>query len=494
MVKPQLESYRYVGEVCRLKSQSIVECRLPGSEISGVLAIHAQAAIGECACTDGEVRYGGKVLLCIVYEDGERKLCRAERGAEFFHKAEGNEVTPACFARVTLTPENVTWRREGSGLYISVVVNAEIGVYGAKHLDYLAGGEGIVAQKGTIAISRTVAVSGETEGEDEFDTDYAMDVLLHSAQAIVHRAHPSSGQIDVEGEMALNLCVLKNDGGVCSYERLIPFKISVPGEEAFGSIVAGARVQVKSAHLSVNADEDKGASHVVLSYVLLTECQLCAKEELSVVDDAFSTLAELTLKKSSEGGTYLTKQVKGMERIRGAAVVSPDLDGEFALQAAVLPRAEMTVKKGETGMEAEGAILAELLFASPDGSRRSATLTLPFVFPIEENAEIVKADCLVCGLNVRRSKNGETEAECVLKFALCCYETREWSYVGEAEAGEEYPASKSGFSVFMTEAGEGLWQVAKRLRCSPEELKKSNPGLEFPLKKSGRIYVYRQIL
>ncbi len=493
MVKPQFESYRYVGEVCRLKSQSIVECRLPGSEISGVLAIHAQAIVGECACADGEVRYSGKVLLCIVYEDGERKLCRAERGAEFFHKAEGSEVTPACFAKATLTPENVTWRREGSGLYISVVVDAELGVYGAKHLEYLSGGEGLVTKKGTIGISRTVAVSGETEGEDEFDTDYAMDVLLHSTQAIVHRAHASSGQVDVEGELALHLCVLKAGGNICSYERLVPFKISVPSEEAFGNIAAGARVQVKSARLSVNADEDKGVSRVVLSYVLFTECQLCVKEELSVVDDAFSTLAELELKRTNEGGMYLMKQVKGTERIRGAAVVSPELDGEFTLQAAVLPRAEMTVRKGEAGMEAEGAVLAELIFASSDGSRRSATLTLPFVFPIEEDAERVKVDCLVCGLNVRRNKNGETEAECVLKFSLCCCEERTWSYIGEAEAGEEYPASESAFSVFMTDVGEELWQVAKRLRCSPEELKRSNPNLEFPLKKSGRLYVYRQI-
>lgn len=494
MVKPQFETYRYVGEICKLKSQSIVECRLPGSEISGVLAINAQAVIGECACADGEVRYGGKVLLCIVYEDGEKNICRAERGAEFYHKAEGELVTPACFAKASLTAENVSWRREGSGLYISVVVDADIGVYGAKHLDYLLGGEGLVTQKGTVGISRTVAVSGETEGEDEFDTDYAMDILLHGAHAIVHRVNASGGQVDVEGELALNLCVLKTDGGVCSYERVVPFKVSIPGEEAFGNVAAGARVRVQSARLSVNADEEKGISRVLFAYTLLTECLLTVREEIAVVTDAFSTLAEVELKKADEGGMYLTRQVKGLERVRGEAVVSPNLDEDFTLLAAVLPRAEMTVKRGETGMEAEGAVLAELLFASSDGSKRTATLTLPFVFPIEEEGEKMEADCMVCGLNVRRSKNGETEAECVLKFALRCYENRAWSYINEAVVGEEYPENDSGFSVFMTEAGEELWTVAKRLRCAPEELKKSNPNMEFPLKKGGRIYVYRQIL
>ena len=42
-------------------------------------------------------------------------------------------------------------------------------------------------------------------------------------------------------------------------------------------------------------------------------------------------------------------------------------------------------------------------------------------------------------------------------------------------------------------AGEELWQVAKRIRCAPEELKKSNPDLTFPLRGGERLYVYRRI-
>ena len=50
-----------------------------------------------------------------------------------------------------------------------------------------------------------------------------------------------------------------------------------------------------------------------------------------------------------------------------------------------------------------------------------------------------------------------------------------------------------GFSIFMTEKGEELWQVAKRLHCEPESLQKNNPDLQFPIKTGQKIYVYRQI-
>jgi hypothetical protein len=94
---------------------------------------------------------------------------------------------------------------------------------------------------------------------------------------------------------------------------------------------------------------------------------------------------------------------------------------------------------------------------------------------------------------VRRKKNGETEAEATLRLSLRAFEERSWGYVCEAEEGEAYGDADCGFSVFMTSAGEDLWQVSKRLACAPEALQKSNPELKFPLKEGERIYVYRQL-
>lgn len=493
MRNPQYETYHYVGEICRLKSQSIVECRLPGSEISSILAVHARAVTGDTSCGDGEVSYGGKVFLCIVYEDGDKKICRAERGAEFYHKAEGNAVTPACFVKTGLVCENVSWRREGSGLYISVVVGAEHTVYGSKTMEYLSGGEDLIVKKGAARVCRTVCVSGETEGEDEFNTDYVGDILMHSETAVVNRAYALNGEIHVEGEMNLNVCVLKADESVCSYERLLPFRITVPCEDAYGQVVAGAKVAVRASHLEANANEEKGNSRILFTYTLSAECYLSICEEISVIEDAFSTAVETTCKKSKDGGIYLMNTSKCVERISGDAVLSPTVEGEYALQAAVLPRAEITCRKGEKGMEAEGAILAEVLLVGADGAKRSANLTLPFVFPLDIEGENVEAECMVCGLNVRRKKSGETEAEATLKLSLRVYEAREWEYVAEVKAGEEKAEEDGSFSIFCTNAGEGLWEVAKRLSCSPEDLKRSNPDLEFPLKDGARIYVYRQI-
>ncbi|MBQ3220640.1 MAG: hypothetical protein IJB34_01610 [Clostridia bacterium] len=491
-VKPFFETYRYTGEIARLFSQSIVECRLPGSEIGNILAVQAKAVPMECVCADGEVRYGGKLFLCVVYEDGDRRICRAERGAEFSHKAEGHAVTPACFAKVAFRVENITHRREGSGLYVSVIVNAEADVYGGKQLDYLVGGEDMSVKKDSISLCKTVCVSGESEGEDEFETE-AGDVLLHDETAVVTACTVRAGQIEVQGELCLGVCMLCENETVRSYERLIPFSVVVPCEEAFGRVGASARVRVRSAHLTAGVDEDAGKCRIVFSYTVATDCFLHAKEELSVALDAFSPKYELEVRSAKDGGRYLTNQVKCAERVSGLAVLTPLVDGEYTLVGAVLPRAEIVCKKSEVGFEAEGAVRAEVLLRGAEGGYKTCTLQLPFVFPVDAVGEEVEADCIVCGLNIRRKKDGETEAEATLKICLRVYERAEWAYIKEVVEGEEIRESDAAFSVYIPQAGEDLWQVAKRLHRDEKELKKSNPELEFPVKEGQRIFVYRQI-
>ena len=491
-VKPFFETYRYTGEVARLFSQSIVECRLPGSEIGSVLAVQAKAVPTECACADGEVRYGGKLYLCVLYEDGDRRICRAERGAEFFHKAEGGVVSPACFAKVAFIVETVTYRREGSGLYVSAVVGAEANVYGGKQIDYLIGGEDISTKNESIALCKTVCVSGETEGEDEFETS-AGDILLHGENAVVTACEVRAGQIEVRGELCLNTCILCQDQTVRNYERLIPFSMQIPCEEAFGRVGASARVRVRSAQLTADLDEEKGKCKIAFDYALSADCFLHAKEEISVAEDAFSTKCNLRLQVKKDGGRYLTNQVKCAQRVSGTAMLSPLVEGEYSLVSAVLPKADIVCKRGENGFEAEGVLTAEVLLRSAEGGYRASTLQLPFVFPLDADGAEIEADCIVSGLNVRRKKDGETEAEATLKICLRVYEQAEWAYIKEVEEGETFAENDASFSVYMPLVGEDLWQVAKRLHRQPEELKKCNPTLEFPIKEGERIFVYRQI-
>ena len=80
-----------------------------------------------------------------------------------------------------------------------------------------------------------------------------------------------------------------------------------------------------------------------------------------------------------------------------------------------------------------------------------------------------------------------------MKLCVRSYQNGEWEYVSELEEGDAYEVEDCAFSIYLPGAGADLWSVAKKLRCTPEELEKSNPDLKFPLSETDKIYVYRQI-
>lgn len=490
LIKPQYDTYRYTSELCKIQSQSIVECRLPSGEISSVVTVYARAVPEETSCLDGEVKYSGKLYLTVVYKDLDGKICRAERGAEFFHKAQDERITPACFAKTVFETDGVKTRREGSGFYISVVVSAKIALYGSAQMEYLVGGDGLVVKKSTAEVVKTVCVSGETEEEDAFETDGIADVLLHSECANIAQAYLSSGKVTVIGEILSSLCLLKGEK-VVAYERQIPFTVELPVDEWMEKSPVRAKTEIKSAQITVTTDEEKNKSKASVSLVLYTECLLYKKEEVGVCDDVFSPACNLLVKKEKVGGRYLTNAQRFSERVGGTASMSVAFDGEFTLQSVIRSKVEITCKRVATGFEAEGYIEAETAIECAEGIK-NAVVTLPFVFPMQADDGELELDAVVYGLSVRR--NGELiEADATLKVTANEYQSQDYEYVNGVEEGEKYPETTSAISIYIPTEGDGLWEIAKKLKRTPEDVQKSNPTLEFPVKKGERLFIYRQL-
>ena len=488
-IKPQYDNYRYTSELCNLESQSIVECRLPSGEISSVLTVFAHAVPEEVSCTDGEVKYSGKLYLTVVYKDLDGNICRAERGAEFFHKAQDERVTPTCFAKAKFETDGIKTRREGSGFFISIVVSAKIEVYGTAQMEYLVGGEGLITKSGQAEIVKTVCVSGETEEEDSFETDGISDVLMHFERANVAQSYLSGDKVSVIGEVLLSICSLK-DEKLSSYEKQIPFRVELPVDESAEKVPVRAQTSVKSAQITVTTDEEKNKSKFSVSLVLYTECLFYVKEEVSVCDDVFSTQCNLRITEEKVGGRYLTNVQRFTERIGGNASLNVAFEGDFTLQSVVKSRAELSYKKTPNGCEAEGYIEAEMLIQCSDGLR-SANLTLPFVFPMQTDEGEVELDGVVYGLSARKVGD-KVEAECTLKVTARSYQKSESVFVASVEEGEKYQEPTSAISIYIPTEGDGLWEISKKLKRSPEDVKRSNPTLEFPVKRGERLFIYRQ--
>ena len=381
--------------------------------------------------------------------------------------------------------QNITHRREGASTYLTVIVGACVKVYAQTTAEYLSHGDGVVVKKETQPFVQVTAASGEIEETDEFDAQDVTDVLLHEEKAYVLSCRAKKGEIDVGGEICYNVCALQEGGGVVRYERILPFQLTLPCEECLPEDRVRVSVRLRRAEVSATTGEEGGDGKISFVCGVYADCTLYKTMLLAVGTDAFSPTRKLQLKKQNKGGRYVSEQKTESRRVFGIAAASFAEEG-WSLQAVFLPTVELV----PTGKTLDGVLEAQALLKSEDGGYKTSVLSLPFSLDaLLEGA--TETDCVVTGLTVRNFGK-ETEVEANLKITVCGYEAWQAEYIGEVEPGEEMPEKDCAVTVFLPRAGEGLWEVAKRMGVSPEEVEKCNPDVTFPIQKDERIVVYRQ--
>ena len=106
--------------------------------------------------------------------------------------------------------------------------------------------------------------------------------------------------------------------------------------------------------------------------------------------------------------------------------------------------------------------------------------------------DVAEVSALVCGVAARQKKEGELEAEAAVKLCITLYSKETSTAVCGLEAGEAIAENDSAFSVYIPAAGDMLWDVAKKLGKSPEEVQRCNAELTYPLSGEERIVIYRR--
>ncbi len=480
-------TYRGFNKIISLTHQTAVECKF-GAEVEAVIASDARVILTGAEAENGGVRYYGKAHFLIVYEDSEKRVCRAEKGVEFSARIEDERCFPALTARARLTVENLSVRREGASVYLTALLGADVSLYGEQSFEYLAGGE-LICRREPATVLTAHLLGGSAEAEDEFETEYIGDILLHSETVGTPEITVSTGSLRAEGE--INLCILALKGDtVVSFERLVPFSIEIPCEDAYPGRNAELRVSVLDVSIHADTNEEKEKCKITAEFTLGAEGCVYEEAEIDVVTDAFSRTHEVKLSygettTSGAGNTHCVT-----ERISGKAALSAPIDFSDTLLAVTLQRAEANLVRAEDGVRLEGVALATLIVRSSENEVRGMEISLPF--SVEADAEEAEVSVLVCSMNARQRQEGEIDAEATLK--ICYKESKCVSakYVCDAEEGEETPVSDCAVSVYIPCAGDGLWELAKSLKKSPEEVSENNPELEFPVKEGQRVVIYRK--
>ena len=490
----KLNAKEKVGEVvCRIKA----ECKtdVPASSVEKVLNNNVNSFVSLSEVSDGRAEFTCRstFFICYLSADGIRKCeCGAEVKDSLLSEqiAEGDEI------KLLWTVEKT--EADVSGLKMSVVayITVKGEIFRKKEYSALTGGENVYCDLKPIQTVKSYGtVSSAYVAEEEFDLNYPVaEVLSHKAEACITAVQCGVGTIICDGEIYLTEILLqsgdKND--IIRENKVIPFRAEAECEDAMPQLSATCRAFIKSLKTDVSVDEEKNVSSVAVSVSVGFTGEAYSVSEETFAVDAFNSEKELNMIKSCT--TFYAESAPSCSfvRISGRAAVE-DLGAARVICAAGEKIEVVSATKKDNALCIVGAFTVNGLFVGDDGVIFTRKSEVPFETTIPCEAEgTISVAAVIKSATVKLITFTETECDAEAVFTVYSENAFNVEVISEIEEGEPKTVPDAAVSVYIPLAGEGLWELSKRLNVCPESLVSTNPDLQFPLTGKERIVVYRQ--
>lgn len=487
----EIEYGEFIAKKNIVKTTTVnVEC---GSDIScevrDILSLRSSCVKTGVEVKEGEVAFSGRVIFNVVYSlEGETR--RKELGVDFSDAFKTDCNLPDK-ADVFFYVDNVSCEKRDR-IKITAQISARICVEKTKNKEVLVGGENYLINKKSVVVNEERVCSSRTfDLDDEFETTHIKNVLSSYATAQITSCQGGIGSVICDGEIILTLALLPIDekSDIVKEYRVIPFRLELDVDGASVDDVCLGEVSVTKTALKVYVDEAKGKSTVNTQISIAINAKAYSCKEFSYADDLFSLSHELSVAKEKIEYEKVKAHLTFSEKVRGKAFC--EVPENARLITCIDDRIyNLTCQKEKNQISFDGILSGYCLF-SLDGQVVSKLAEMPFSLTVKVEDEFEVVSCITKGINARL-RNGEVEFESEVALTYKTFTKESFCAVTVAEEKEELVKNDNAFSVYIPEKNDGLWEICKALRVSPETVTEQN-DLTFPLKENQKIIVYRRI-
>lgn len=443
--------------------------------IMRVVRTAGHAWIKEVREQGGIVQVSGEAAVTLMYQtEDEKGLCAYRTTAPFSHSF---SLPEGCTGRadayvgmVGVTCRLTSARRVSFKVSVPVTLTVD----GEKELSGPDPCEGmhylVRSVQGRCLLgcaSRKTHIS--EKGECDRLPAAALDTKV---SACVTEMSGAGGKTLVKGELAVRtLYVTREDEvGVACYTFPISQLLDLPyGEQVDHD------VQIQVCAIEVEIGETMDGSRGRFDYEIDLAITACAAEHRScdLICDAFSATHTLDVTRDS------AELVTGLGRTRGSVEVNlslpEDPEGGVVLDVvAALPTLGIKVTDSKPTLDGECALAVLMLEES--GRIRSRELTLPLTAVLPHNCR-GRATVRACIWSALPTAEG---VRLTLRYELALWQDCTCEHLSSASPNENKPLptlSRHPITVYFADKGEAVWDIAKKYRTSPDQIRKSN-GIE----------------
>ncbi len=469
--------------------QLAVTCSVDAKDRGGIkrlLGISAECKVLNAEPMKGETRISGKTAYKVIYIDKENKTCGLDYFCDFSESISG-EIAPTDRLSVSSSVVDVSGKLHDDTVTLTAVCDFNISVIGKNDGRSVENVENVFLKRENFECVELTALKENTfEVSHEEESGTAVDkVLYFNTIPLITTVSKSDVGATVEGFVQTNI-VYVGSNGVQGKSIEIPFSEEIEAENT-----ADVTAIVKSSRLVLSGESDNNIFEIE-AYVTLNGYDVGIKDE-ELVTDAFSLSNELTVEKE-----YLPcKRYVKCESLDFAVSTEAESD-ELPENATVLASTVLRVNianvlSGENEVTVEGLAVATVLY-SVDERVDSVQVELPFsvtqsVADISPDDSLT-AEALITDLTVD-FMSGILRLRAMLKARVCVYKTYTLKWISSIKENDEKMPNPNGISIYYTNIGDDLWDIAKAVNISPDELLLTDTELSTPTTDRHRVVVFR---
>lgn len=477
--------------------QAVIEAKLlpTGFTVAKVLSASADVTVRSGEVFTGEARYSGKAYFRVLVLDSDG-ICRSlDYVAEFSDKLTGEDITsqtkPTLVCCVLDTDIVVATEHE---IKLACVAEVKLIACRAQSLRCLtAGGDGIYTHDDRLDYARQSAAGCESSLHSDTVSINADEILFCEPRCCILRRTVSADVVSVEG-IVINDITARSGDTVVSVSHETPFNASFAAPGAHGGDILTCSAQIESCKAELVTGEN---ATVALDYNIEVCYQTFTEDVCNPVTDAFSVTNELNINGKSVTVSAPMCDETFFERVEGKIRLDDNMPVADRILSVCGSRLSVTnAIAGDGKLTVEGVAACNVVYSAEDGVKSSAAVELPFSITVSaplKSGDSVMASGIVTAVTVKLRRDGELElkADIAVEYRASRAETK--YVIDELTVGEERSIPTGAVAIHIARKGETLWEAAKALGTTPENVLLQNPGISLPLSGGERVITYRQL-
>ena len=494
--EPKFSALTPASPVKLATGQAVVEARLlpAGYTVEKVLSASADVTVTAGETFTGEARYAGKATFRVLLLDGDGVYRALDYLADFSDKLTGSGITASTqpIVSCSVLDTDIVLATATEIKLACVVEVSLLGVATEEVRCLTDGGEGIYTHDERMNYTR---LSGQGhESHDYSDTvpaAHADEILFCEPRALIVKRAADTDGITVEG-IIVNDILVRSGEQVSSIRGETPFTAQLTVAGARPSDICEAWVRVAGCGVSLTPGEE---GVIACDYTLAFDSMAFCEDAENPVCDAFCVENELLIEGRELRMPFPLGEETFFERVEGKVTLDESMPAADKISAVCGSRLSITGTQAENGkLTVEGMAAMGIVYLSEDGKRASAAVELPFSItvaaPLKEGDEVCARGC-VTNVEVKVRRSGELDVKADIAVEYASYRPESKYIIENIALGDAHSLPTGAVSIHIARKGETLWEAAKALGTTPENVLLQNPDLTLPCAGGERVLTYR---